>query len=80
MTAKDKLRQVVEELTELEAEQMLELITRRREHDPVLELFNNAPVVDEPLTDEERASLDEARAEYERGETVPLDEFMRELD
>src|SRR4051812_35043698 len=43
MTAKDKLRQAVEELTELEAEQTLAFITRRRDHDPVAEAFENAP-------------------------------------
>lgn len=81
MTAKEKLRQAVEELSELEAEQTLAFIARRREHDPVLEFLNNAPEVDEPLTpEEEEASLDEARAEYKRGESVPLDEFMREFD
>jgi len=80
MTAKEKLHQAVDELTELEAEETLAFIARRREHDPVLAFFNNAPEVDEPLTPEEAASLDEARAEYTRGESVPLDEFMREFD
>ena len=80
MTAKEKLRQAVDELTELEAEETLAFIARRRQRDTVLEAFQNAPEVDEPLTPEEAASLDEAWAEYKRGETVPLDEFMREFD
>lgn len=46
----------------------------------MLAFFEDAPEVDEPLTPEERASLDEAWAEHERGETVPLDEFMREFE
>lgn len=78
MTAKDKLHQVVDELSELEAERMLEILARRHERDPVLSAFENAPEVDEPLTPEERASLDEAWAQ--RGDSVPLDEFMREFD
>jgi hypothetical protein len=78
MTAKDKLRQAVEELTELEAEQALAFIARRRERDPVLEFFENAPEDDEPLTPEEAASLDEAWEQ--RGEAVPLDKVQRELD
>jgi hypothetical protein len=78
MTAKEKLRQAVEELTELEAEQALAFIARRRERDPVLEFFENAPEDDEPLTPEEAASLDEAWAQ--RGEAVPLDKVQRELD
>jgi len=80
MTAKEKLHQTVDELSELEAEKVLEIIARRRDRDPVLGFFEDAPEDDEPLTDEERASLNEARAEYERGESVPLDEFMREFE
>ena len=60
MTAKDKLRQAVEELSELEAEQALAFITRRQEQDPVLEFFDTVPEEDEPLTPAERASVDEA--------------------
>ena len=61
MTAKDKLRQAVEEFTELEAEQTLALIASRREEGPVL-AFNHAPDHDEPLTPEEQASAEEAWA------------------
>jgi hypothetical protein len=78
MTAKDKLRQTVEDLSELEAEQTLAFIARRRDPDPVLALFQNAPEEDEPLTPEEAASLDEAWAQ--RGESVPLGELRHEFD
>jgi hypothetical protein len=40
--------------------------------DPVLVAILNAPVDDEPLTDEDLEALAEARAERERGETIPL--------
>jgi hypothetical protein len=80
MTAKEKLRQAIEELSELDAQRTLDFIARRHEPDSVLAFFNNAPEEDEPLTPEEEASLDEARAEYARGESVPLDEYMREFD
>jgi hypothetical protein len=79
MTAKDELRQVVEERSQLEAEQMLELIARRRERDPLIELFENAPEDDEPATPEEDASADEAWGSYKRGEAVPLDDIRREF-
>lgn len=78
MTAKEKLRQAVEELTELEAEQTLAFIAQRRGADSVLEFFNNAPEVDEPLTPDEEASLEDAWAQ--RGDSVSLDEFRREFD
>lgn len=76
MTAKDKLRQTVEELSELEAQQTLAFITTRRGRDPVIELFDNAPEDDEPSTPEEDASADEAWAQ--RGGAVPLDQIRHE--
>jgi hypothetical protein len=79
MTAKEKLHQAVEELTELEAEQMLEVIARRRERDPMIAAFEDAPEDDEPFTDEEAAEADEAWEQYKRGEAIPLDEIRREL-
>jgi hypothetical protein len=79
MTAKDKLRQAVDELTELEAERMLELIARRRERDPLVALFEDAPEDDEPSTPEEDASADEAWEQYQRGEAVSMDEIRREF-
>ena len=77
MTAKEKLRQAIEELSELEAEQTLAFIADRRGQDPVLEFFDNAPEDDEPLTPEEAKSLDEAWAQ--RHQAVPLDEIRHEL-
>jgi hypothetical protein len=78
MTAKEKLRQAVEELTELEAEQTLAFIASRRDDDPVLAFFRNAPEDDEPLTPEEQASVEEAWSQ--RGDSVSLDEFRREFE
>src|SRR5689334_7101197 len=77
MTAKEKLHQAVDELSELEAEQMLEIIARRRERDPVREFFDNAPVDDEPTTPEEDRSA--AEAWEQRHDSISLDEFEREL-
>jgi len=79
MTAKEKLQQAVEELTELEAEQTLAFIARRRERDPVIEAFANAPLDDEPFTAEDEQALEEARAAYRRGETFTLDQIRDEL-
>jgi hypothetical protein len=79
MTAKEKLRQTVEELSELEAEQTLAFISRRRDRDPVIEAFENAPIDDEPVTEEEERALEESREAYRRGETFTLDEIRQEL-
>lgn len=79
MTAKDKLRQAVEQLSELEAEDTLAYIARRRERDPVIEAFENAPLDDEPLTEDEERAIEEGREAYRRGETFTLDDIRREL-
>jgi hypothetical protein len=78
MTAKEKLRVVVEELSESEAEGALAYIVSRR-HDELGALLDSAPVDDEPTTPEEEAAVQLAREELERGETVSLDEIRAEL-
>lgn len=78
MTAKEKLRVVVEELSESEAEGALDYIASRR-HDELEELLDSAPVDDEPSTPEEEAAVQLAREQLARGETVSLDEIRSEL-
>lgn len=77
MTAKEKLRQRIEGLSEQEAEQTLRLLEMRS--DPMIAAFIDAPYDDEPLTPEEKAALEQSRAEHARGESVPLDEIRHEF-
>ncbi len=79
MTAKEKLRRAVEELTEAEAAEALGVLAGRTQRDGLEELLDNAPIDDEPETDEERAAVAEARESLGRGETVRLDEIRAEL-
>ena len=79
MTAKEKLRRAVEELSEAEAAEALELLDRRSPRDALDDVLDNAPIDDEPETDEEREAVAEAREEIRRGETVSLDEIRRDL-
>ena len=79
MTAKEKLRQAIEALSETEAEKTLEYIVRRRERDPLRELLDNAPEDDEPTTPEEEEGVRDAKAEIERGEVFSAEEIKREL-
>lgn len=79
MSAKEQLRQAIDELSEPEAEEALAFIANRHARDPLIELFARAPDDDEPSTPAEDASADEARAQYERGESVPLDEIRHEF-
>jgi hypothetical protein len=78
MTAKEKLRVVVEELSEGEAESALDYIASRR-HGELGELLDSALVDDEPSTPEEEAAVQVAREELARGETVSLDEIRAEF-
>lgn len=79
VTAKEKLREVVEDLSESEAEQALDYIERRREDESLTELLDNAPADDEPTSAEEEAGVREARSEYQRGEVFTADEIRREI-
>ena len=77
MTAKQKLRQAVEELSELEAEKTLAFIARRQEGDPVAEVFENAPVDHEPTTPEEDRSA--AEACEQRHDSIPPKELFARI-
>jgi hypothetical protein len=79
MTAKEKLRQAVEDLSESEAADVLELIEGRRGSGDDLDAFlERAPLDDEPSTHEEDAAADIARHELEHGQTVSLEQARRE--
>jgi LmbE family N-acetylglucosaminyl deacetylase len=77
MTAKEKLRERIEALSEDEAADALRLLDMRS--DPMLTAFLDAPEDDEPLTPEEEAAIKQSREEYDRGEAVSLDEIRHEF-
>jgi len=79
VTAKEKLRAAIEELTEAEAAVALELIVRRAGPTTLDELLANAPADDEPNPAEEDAAAQAARAEIARGEFIGADALRREL-
>ena len=67
----------VQTLTEDEAAETLRLLDQRA--DPVLVAFRDAPLDDEPWTEEDEQAAAEGRADLAAGRTVSLDEAMREL-
>lgn len=80
MTAKEKLRQTVEELSEAEAQDALGFIVRRQgKRDALAELLERAPLDDEPTTPEEDEGAREAKKEIVRGDVLSADEIRREL-
>jgi hypothetical protein len=79
MTTKERLHQLVDELSEAEASDALRYVASRSK-DPVLRLLENAPEEDEEIFAEEEAAVQEARDELAAGApTFPLEQVMREL-
>jgi hypothetical protein len=78
MTAKEQLLQRVQTLSEDEAAETLRLLDQRTE-DPVIAAFRDAPLDDEPWTEEDEQAAAEGRADLAAGRTVSLDEAMRDL-
>jgi hypothetical protein len=78
VTAKDRLRQAIEDLTEAEAQDALGFIARRRgDPDTLGELLQKAPLDDEPTPPEEQQGVREAKAQIERGDLFSADEIKR---
>ena len=78
MTAKERLRNLVEDLSEEEAATAPVIVERRRA-DPMLQALASAAPDDEPSSPEEDRSAREALAAYESGETLSPDELKRDL-
>jgi hypothetical protein len=78
MTTKERLHELVDELSDAEAERALALVESERE-DPMIAAFRDAPEDDEPLTAEEETALEQSHDEYRRGEGIPLDEIRHEF-
>jgi len=77
MTARERLHQIVEELPEPDAEQILRAVEQWRD-DPVSRALAAAPFDDEPETDEERAAVEAARDAMRRGDVVSAAEVWDE--
>ncbi len=77
MTAKEKLRQLVDELSKAEAAAELKLWSARRSG--LVALVDSAPVDDEPFTAQDEVALAESYDELSAdGQTVSVDGFRRQ--
>lgn len=79
MTAKQQLHHAIDELTETEAVETLDYLARRQRRDALTVFLDQAPLDDEPVTEEEERAVQEARDEIARGETISLEQLKREL-
>jgi hypothetical protein len=75
MTAKEKLRARVENLSEQEAEAILDFIASRGES--FVEWLDARPEDDEPLSAEDRAALAESDADIGAGRTVSCEQVKQ---
>jgi len=78
MIARDDLRAMLDAIPEERLPAAREALAKLT--DPVLLAFLNAPLDDEPLTDEDRAAIAEGRFDMANGLTVSLADVMAELD
>lgn len=66
VTTKERLHQLVDELSDREADDALRYIAQLRV-DPVIAAFRDAPEDDEPVTAADEQALDEVRADRAAG-------------
>jgi hypothetical protein len=76
MIARDELHTILDAIPDDRLNAAREALAQLA--DPVVLAALNAPLDDEPLTDEELESLVEAQGELERGELVLFDDILDE--
>jgi hypothetical protein len=79
MTARERLHALVNDLPEEEVDATLRFVEHLHgpESDPVLVALREAPLDDEPLTDEDLMALEEARKDVAQGRLISHDEVRR---
>ncbi|HUA73548.1 MAG TPA: hypothetical protein VL988_02210 [Solirubrobacteraceae bacterium] len=78
MTAKEKLRERVEDLSEQEAEATLDFITSRGQS--FADWLDSRPEDAEPLSAEDQAALVESDADIAAGRTVGYEQIKQDLE
>jgi predicted transcriptional regulator len=76
MTIKERLHQLVDELTDEEAKRALGRVESEHE-DPLIVAFRDAPEDDEPLSAEDEEAMAEGLADIAAGQTIPHEEIKR---
>ena len=79
MTVKERLHDVVETMSDEEAQVALRTLAEAS-GDPVAWMLDHAPLDDEPHTGDDRAASEEGWVAYQRGEAVSVAELRVEPD
>lgn len=76
-TAKDKLYEIINEINEYEAIEILDFaeFVKARKRKALFQALDNAPIDDEPLTDDEEKALKKAKESLKKGETTDYNNF-----
>jgi hypothetical protein len=79
MTERERLHVLVEDLSEKEVHTALHFVESLREYetDPVMAALRDAPMDDEPLTEEDLATLREAREDVAQGRLISHEHVRR---
>jgi hypothetical protein len=75
---REELHRLIDQLPEAAVGPVVWLL--RHVQDPMIAVLDVAPEDDEPLTPEDEAAIAQARERYERGEAIPVEQLIRELD
>jgi hypothetical protein len=81
VSVREEVHQLVDTLSEQDLHTVKRLLRglalpEEGEGDPLLAALSNAPIDDEPDTEEERQVVAESWAAYERGERIPHTEML----
>jgi predicted transcriptional regulator len=80
VTTKERLHQLVDQLSETEADEALRYIASRREEsaaDRLARWLDSRPEDDEPLTAEDEQAIAAGRADVTAGRTISHEEMLR---
>ncbi len=81
MTVKELLHQLVDELSEAEADEALRYVASRRESgDSFARWLDSRPEDDEPLTTDEEEAIAEADEDIAAGRLIPFEEIKRKYE
>ena len=78
MSIRERIHTIIDDLSESDLETVEKMLHRFKE-DPVVYAFENAPIDDEPESEEDRRAIEEADEDIERGDLIPHAQVKREL-
>lgn len=81
MTPRERLHTLVDDLPESEVRTATRFVEylHQEASDPVAQALRDAPLDDEPLTEDDLAAIEEAKRDFREGRTLSHEEARRQL-